>query len=271
MFTVGLLIVLGLALGAALLLQPRWRERRRARLRALPFPAAWRRILRRRVPALARLPWPLRRRLEGHVQVFLAEKPFVGCRGQRVDDEVRVTIAAQACLLLLGEARPAMFPALRQVLVYPEAFVVDRVRAAPGGVVQDQRQLLAGESWQQGQVILSWADVRAGAADPGDGRNVVLHEFAHQIDQHHGAADGRPWRPSAAAQARWDAVMRRLFARLQVQPSALIGAYAASDMAELFAVLTELFFEQPQALADEAPAAYRELAQLYGVDPGAWA
>lgn len=267
---VGTLVVLGLALAAALLLQPRWRERRRARLRAQPFPAAWRRILRRRVPLAARLPWPLRRRLEGHIQVFLAEKPFIGCQGQRVDDEVRVTIAAQACLLLLGAARPPMFPALRQLLVYPDAFVVDRVRAAPGGVVQDQRQVLAGESWQHGQVILSWADVRDGAADPGDGRNVVLHEFAHQIDQHHGSADGRPWRPGAPARARWDAVMGGLFARLQLQPSALIGAYAASDRAELFAVLTELFFEQPQALADEAPAAYRELADLYRVDPGAW-
>lgn len=271
MLSLAALLLLGLVFSAALLLQPRWAARRRAWLRARPFPAAWRRILRRRVPAVARLPYPLRRRLEGHIQVFVAEKAFVGCQGQPVDDEVRVTIAAQACLLLLGEAQPACFPALRQVLVYPGAFVVDRVRPAPGGVVQDQRQVLAGESWQHGQVILSWADVRDGAAQPDDGRNVVLHEFAHQIDQHHGAADGRPWRPGAQAQARWDAVMGGLFARLQVQPSALIGSYAATDMAELFAVLTELFFEQPQALADEAPAAYRELAALYGVEPRAWA
>lgn len=270
MLSLAALLLLGLAFSAALLLQPRWAARRRAWLRARPFPAAWRRILRRRVPAVARLPYPLRRRLEGHIQVFVAEKAFVGCQGQPVDDEVRVTIAAQACLLLLGEAQPPCFPALRQVLVYPGAFVVDRVRPAPGGVVQDQRQVLAGESWQQGQVILSWADVRDGAAQPDDGRNVVLHEFAHQIDQHHGAADGRPWRPGAQAQARWDAVMGGLFARLQVQPSALIGSYAATDRAELFAVLTELFFEQPQALADEAPAAYRELAALYGVEPRAW-
>ncbi len=249
---------------------PAWVARRRARVRAQAFPAAWRRILRQRVPAVARLPADLQRQLKQHLQVFLAEKSFIGCAGLRLTDEMRVVIAAQACLLLLGQARPGYYPRLQQVLVYPGAFAVQAVQPEVGGVVHEQRQVLAGQSWAQGQVVLGWAEVLAGAADPTDGRNVVLHEFAHQIDQDKGRADGRPWRPSAGQRRRWDAAMGDAFAQLQHQPSRLISAYAATDPAEFFAVVSELFFEQPQALAAEAPAVYRELALLYQLNPLAW-
>ncbi len=286
------LTVLG-GVGAALA-RPWWVARRRARLRALPFPATWRRILRQRVPVVARLPADLQQRLKGHIQVFIAEKPFIACGGQAIGDEQRVTIAAQACLLLLGQARPEVYPGLREVLVYPGAFVVDAAQAASGGVVHERRQVLAGQSWSQGRVILAWDEVRAGAADADDGRNVVVHEFAHQIDQDKGVADGRPWRASRAQRRRWDAVVGAAFSRLQVDRlqadhlqarhlqadhlqadrsggfAALVGDYGASDPAEFFAVLSELFFERPQALAAEAPAVYRELALLYQVHPAAW-
>ena len=194
---------------------PAWVARRRARVRAQVFPAAWRRILRQRVPAVARLPADLQRQLKQHLQVFLAEKSFIGCAGLRLTDEMRVVIAAQACLLLLGQARPGYYPRLQQVLVYPGAFAVQALQPQAGGVVHEQRQVLAGQSWAQGQVVLGWAEVLAGAADPGDGRNVVLHEFAHQIDQDKGRADGRPWRPSAAQRRRWDTAMGDAFAQLQ--------------------------------------------------------
>ena len=254
----------------ALLVQPWWAGRRRARLRAQPFPAAWRRILRRRVPAVARLPPDLQQQLKGHIQVFLAEKPFIGCAGLHVTDELRVTIAAQACLLLLGQPRPGYYPQLREVLVYPGAFVVDRVQPQGGGVVQAQRQALAGESWSQGRVILAWAEVLAGAVDPADGRNVVIHEFAHQIDQDKGVADGQPWRATRGQRRRWAAVMGAALAQLRREPSALISAYGVTEPAEFFAVVSEVFFEQPQALAAEAPAVYRELSLLYQVNPLAW-
>jgi len=266
-----LLLVLAVAGAAvALLGQPWWTARRHARLRAQPFPVAWRRILRRRVPAVARLPADLQRRLKQHVQVFLAEKPFIGCGGQAISDELRVTVAAQACLLLLGNARSAVYPRLSEILVYPSAFLIDQLQAQPGGVVHEQRQVLAGQSSSQGRVILAWDEVRAGADDPADGRNVVIHEFAHQVDQDSGHADGRPWRPGRAQRRRWAAVMDTAYAHLQHQPSALINAYGATDPAEFFAVVSELFFEQPQALAAEAPAVYRELALLYRVHPLAW-
>lgn len=264
-------LVLGVAgVVAALLGPPWWTARRHARLRAQPFPAAWRRILRRRVPAVARLPADLQQRLKQHLQVFLADKPFIGCGGQAITDEVRVTIAAQACLLLLGDARAAVYPRLREVLVYPQPFVVDRVQPQAGGVVHERRRALAGESWSQGRVILSWAEVLAGAADPADGQNVVVHEFAHQVDQDKGAADGRPWRPTRAQRRRWAAVMGEAFERLNRAPSALISDYGATEPAEFFAVVSELFFERPQALAAEAPAVYRELMLLYQLNPLAW-
>ena len=266
-----MLLLLAAALGvAALLAQPGWVARRRARLRALPFPAPWRRILRQRVPALARLPADLQRQLKQHVQVFLAEKPFIGCAGQPITDEVRLVIAAQACLLLLGQTRPDYYPCLQQVLVYPGAFAVQAVQHGAGGVVHEQRRALAGQSWAHGQVVLGWAEVLAGAADPADGRNVVVHEFAHQIDQDKGLADGRPWRPTASQRQRWAAVMGDALAHLQATPSALISDYGATDAAEFFAVVSEMFFEQPQALAAEAPAVYRELVLLYQLNPLAW-
>jgi Mlc titration factor MtfA (ptsG expression regulator) len=267
-----MLLVASLVLLAvlALLLQPWWVERRRALLRARPFPLAWRRILRRRVPAVARLPTDLQRLLKGHIQVFLAEKPFIGCQGQAITDEVRVTIAAQACMLLLGDARPDYYPKLRHVLVYPDAFVVHHERPLGDGLVQEQRRALTGESWAQGQVVLSWADVVAGAADATDGRNVVLHEFAHQIDQDTGVANGQPWRPTVAQRRRWADTMGAALERLRQEPSTLIDAYGASDPAEFFAVVTEVFFERPRELATEAPAVYRELADLYRVHPLIW-
>jgi Mlc titration factor MtfA (ptsG expression regulator) len=265
------LLALGVLLGAAACLaQPWWAERHRARLRSRPFPAAWRRILRRRVPAVARLPADLQVLLKRHIQVFVAEKAFIGCRGQAITDDVRITIAAQACLLLLGHARSDYYPRLRQILVYPDAFVVHHERPVGDGLVQAQRRALTGESWAQGQVILSWTEALAGAADAADGRNVVLHEFAHQIDQDTGASDGRPWRPNPAMRRRWDRVMGAALERLRSEPSAAIDPYGASDPAEFFAVVTESFFERPQALAAEAPAVYRELADLYGVQPLSW-
>jgi Mlc titration factor MtfA (ptsG expression regulator) len=256
--------------GVALLAQPWWIRRRRRQLRTQPFPKPWARTLHQRVPLVQRLPPPLRRRLLGLIQVFIADKPFIGCAGLVVDDEMRVTIAAQACLLLLGQAGDDCYPRLRQVLVYPEAFVVPRRHLLPGGVVSEMPQALAGESWVQGQVILAWSEVQAGAAAPGDGRNVVLHEFAHQIDQDSGQADGRPWQRDAAARQRWAAVMDEGLARLRDAPSDTLDAYGSTDPAEFFAVATEAFFERPKALADAAPQLYEQLARLYRLDPQRW-
>jgi MtfA peptidase len=207
------------------------------------------------------------------VQVLLAEKPFIGCAGLVVTDEMRVLIAAQAALLLLNR-QADYFGNLRQVLVYPGAFVVDREHADGSGLTHATRRALSGESWQQGQLLLSWDDVLAGAADPDDGHNVVIHEFAHQLDQERGRANGAPWLGRRDGYARWARALGAEFdalrERLARGEDGLIDPYAATDPAEFFAVVSEHFFEQPAALAAAHPALYAEFARLYRCDPLAW-
>ena len=289
-----ILLAAALLLVGAIAGLPRWRAWRRRAWASRPFPQAWRTILRRRVPLYRQLPPDLQLQLRRRILEFLAEKPFLGCAGLVLTDEMRVTIAAQASLLRLNRDGP-MFPELRQVLVYPGAFLVDRVHAAPGGVLREERRALAGESWQQGQVILSWQDVLDGARIPDDGHNVVLHEFAHQLDQETGAANGAPLLGSRAAHARWADVMRREFAGLQARtrareafreqseagwgwadrapappPGDLISDYGATNEAEFFAVVTEVFYEQPQALAWRHPELFALMRDYYRVDPREW-
>jgi Mlc titration factor MtfA (ptsG expression regulator) len=247
---------------------------RRANLRRRPFPEAWREILRRRVPYFRLLPADLQLQLKKHIHVFLAEKPFIGCAGLEVIEEMRVVIAAQACLLLLNRRRPDYFANLRQILIYPGAFIVDRVQTDGAGVLQEQRHVLSGESWSQGQVILSWDDVVDGAAVVDDGRNVVIHEFAHQLDQQNGQANGAPFFVGRAKRARWARVLGDEFARLQDAARdglpTLLSYYGATNPAEFFAVSSEVFFEQPARMAGEHPELYRELNRFYRVDPMSW-
>ncbi|MGZ5047653.1 MAG: M90 family metallopeptidase [Usitatibacter sp.] len=259
---------------AWLVAEPFLVERRRERLRSRPFPAAWREILERRVPYARLLPPDLREQLERNIQVFVAEKGFIGCAGFEISDEVRVTIAAQACLLLFNR-RGGYYPNLHQVLVYPGAFVIERLRAEPSGVLQEERHALAGESWTQGQVIVSWEDAVDGAAIVNDGRNVVIHEFAHQLDQQKGYANGAPWLGRRDRYERWSRVMGGEFARLQyaaaTQAPSLLSYYGASNPAEFFAVVSEVFFEQPREMAAMHPELYGELRTFYGVDPASFA
>jgi Mlc titration factor MtfA (ptsG expression regulator) len=272
------LVLLLLTLTAALAVAWFWREPlfgewRRARIRSRPFAAEWRQILRRRVPYFRTLPTDLQLQLKKRIQVFLAEKPFIGCAGLTVTDEMRVTIAAQACLLVLHR-RGECFSGLRQILVYPGPFAVDKLHADGSGVVQDQRQVLAGESWSLGQVVLSWEDAIEGAATVDDGRNVVIHEFAHQLDQENGRANGAPPMAGKARRARWATVLGAEFEALRLalaegRPT-LIGSYGASDPAEFFAVTSEVFFEQPVEMAASHAALYRVLSEFYRVDPLSW-
>jgi Mlc titration factor MtfA (ptsG expression regulator) len=265
-----LLLVLGLVA------HPYWLTWQRSRVRAVAFPTAWRKILHHRVPLVRSLPVDLQLQLKKHMQVFIAEKSFLGCKGLCVTEEMRVVIAAQACLLILNRATD-YFGSVRQILVYPGAFVVNRTTVDDAGVQQVHRQALSGESWSEGQVILSWQDTIEGAAVAGDGRNVVIHEFAHQLDQENGAAHGAP--PPALGDARhdvrrWSEVFHAAYVRLQSEArhgvQGLLTHYGAQDPAEFFAVVSEVFFEQGPALALEYPALYQELSGYYKVDPAGW-
>lgn len=272
LLALGIGIGILLATGAALCAPTLARAWRRRRITRQPFPAAWRDIVRRRVPLVRDLPAAQRLRLKKHIQVLLAEVPFIGCAGLEVNDEIRVTIAAQAGFLLLG--RGGSFSNLREVLVYPGHFVVPRSEPDAGGVVHEARDVLAGQSWQRGQVIVAWDAVLGGALDPHDGVNVVMHEFAHQLDQDTGPANGAPYIGRGAMQKTWASVMNTEFdalrARLARAEQTLIEPYAATSPAEFFAVTTELFFERPDALAAEHPDLYEQLRRCYRLDPASW-
>lgn len=268
-------ILAGIALLVAvwLLLDPLLLAYRRRRLRNQPFPTAWREILRQRVPYVRLLPADLQIQLKEHIQVFIAEKSFIGCDGLIITDEMRVTIAAQACLLILNR-RAHYYPRVHQILLYPGPFIVHREQTDSIGLVQNGSRVLSGESWAHGQVILSWPDVLEGAAVVDDGRNVVIHEFAHQLDQEKGYANGAPNLVNRQRYRRWSRVLSREYSLLQAQvrdqQASLFSPYGATDPAEFFAVISEVFFEQPQRMATEHPRLYRELRNLYRIDPQSW-
>ncbi len=252
-----------------------FKNRRRRKARSRDFPSAWREVLWARMPAYGRLSLAERAELEWHIQVFLMEKYFEGCGGMVITDEVRLLIAAQACVLLLGRDTD-YFPGLRSVLVYPGPFQGAGRAVGPAGMVTQSLGWRHGESWHTpgagGPVVLSWPDVVAGAADAEDGRNVVYHEFAHQLDGESGWVDGAPVLEPAAA-AEWKRVMTEQF---QLHARAIwaglptvIGAYGAQSPAEFFAVATEVFFERGAALRAANPQVYRLLAGYYRQDPAA--
>lgn len=267
-------LLIGACIIAFVIGMPYWRRYQRKQLMAKPFPAQWRAILKRRLPYFRALPTDLQLQLKQHMQVFIAEKTFIGCDGLVITDEMRVTIAAQACLLLLN--RPDYYyPKLKQILVYPSAFVVHGDQADAAGVVHAQRRVLSGESWGQGKVVLSWVDTLQGAAEPFDGHNVVIHEFAHQLDQEKGVATGAPLLDRNSDYQQWTQVFSTEFASLQQQAmrgeGSLFDHYGATNPAEFFAVVSEVFFEQPQQLSQRHPALYQQLSQFYRLNPLSWA
>jgi Mlc titration factor MtfA (ptsG expression regulator) len=247
----------------------RWR---RQRLRRRPFPPAWRSILERNVAWYALLDSDDRRELEGWVQIFLHEKRFEGCGGLEIDDEIRVTIAGEACLLLLHRSDD-VYPGLVTILVYPSTYVAKERRSQPDGTVAEVEQPRLGQSWGQGSLVLAWDAALRGAAGIEQGHDVVLHEFAHQLDRAEAHPSGAPVLPRRAMYAAWARVLGREYVRL-VQDVALhrpnvLPAYGATSPAEFFAVATECFFGLPVALEREHPELYAQLRLFYRQDPAA--
>jgi Mlc titration factor MtfA (ptsG expression regulator) len=247
------------------------RRRRRAAIRGQPFPATWRSIIERNVPYVGRLTPQDKEELLGHVQVFLSEKRFEGCGGMTITDEVRVTIAAQACVLLLHR-EATYYPRLASVLVYPTTFLT-RSRPLEGGLETDALEPTLGESWAQDVLVLAWDSVLSGAADMHDGQNVVLHEFAHQLDQEDGVADGAPILPRRSMYVAWARVLGHEYEQLtretQLEQQTLMNHYGATNPAEFFAVATETFFEMPRQLRSRHPKLYQQLSEFYRQDPAA--
>jgi hypothetical protein len=263
------ILAVAAAVLGGLVMPPLWRRRRRRRAFDETLPEPLRAAITRNVPVTRDLPAGLRRRLDGLVISFLREKDFVGCGGLEVTDEIRATIAAQACLLLLG--RPgSLYDELLSILVYPGTFWVEDEVHDEDGLVTQRRRELSGEAWDSHRIILSWEDIAGTAGQPGDGYNVVLHEFAHYLDAEglglpRGATHGlRSWH--AALVAEYDA----LCAMVDRGEPTYLDPYGAEDEAEFFAVVTEEFLECAAELRDAHPALYALMREFYGIDPAQW-
>ncbi|MGX5174268.1 M90 family metallopeptidase [Aliikangiella sp. IMCC44653] len=267
-----LLILLPLALISYVLVKPYWVKARRNKIASQPFPKAWRKILKSHIPYFYKMPADLQLQLKQRILVFLEEKSFQGFDGLEITDEIRVTIAAQACLLLLNR-ESGYYPKLKTIYVYPAAFRTDHQSVDGAGVLQRSKRVLSGESWDYGKVVLSWKDTRIGAADFADGQNLVIHEFAHQLDQETGSANGAPYLRFNNLQ-HWTATLSTEFEALRRRAArgeeTLLDYYGATNPAEFFAVVSEVFFERPKELLQQHKALYEQLQLFYRVNPAIW-
>lgn len=262
-----ILIIIALILGINPLITLR---RRQIANRA--FPSRWTVILEQNIPFYNRLPGSLRKRLHGYINVLLAEKKFKGCGELQLTDEIRVTIAGQAALLLLNETGN-YFSKLHLILVYPSAFIAGK--ATPfGELYLEDKQVKVGESWRTGIVVLSWESIRYDTRHWKDGHNVVLHEFAHQLDQEGGSASGVPVLEKRPDYITWARVFSKeyeiLCREIEQGAETVIDEYGATDQAEFFAVATETFFEKSLQMKRKHPELYNELKRYYKLDPVEW-
>ncbi|MCK5113883.1 MAG: zinc-dependent peptidase [Phycisphaerae bacterium] len=246
-----------------------FKRRRREKIRQQPFPQEWIDILNKNVSYYSLLKPEEQAELHGDILVFLAEKNIEGCAGLEITDEIRLTIAAEACMLLLNRDTK-FYPSLKTILVYPHHYSTESMQSANGLVIGGV-STRAGESWHRGPVVLSWDDVRAGTADIHDGHNVVFHEFAHQLDDERGGTDGAPALEKRSMYVAWARVLGNEYTKLlddiEHHRRNSIDSYGGTNPAEFFAVVTETFFEKPRVLQRKHPELYDQLKGFYHQDP----
>ncbi|MEL6574138.1 MAG: M90 family metallopeptidase [Pseudomonadota bacterium] len=247
------------------------RLQKRKTILATPLTPEQRAIVERLVPLVRRLPKPLRLTLEGKVNLFLDQVTFHGENDLEVSDAMRLSIAAQACLLIVNS--PAWYETLRTILIYPSAFLTHR-DSHDGYVVHEDRHSTLGESWARGPVVLSWDHALHGGLDAEDGHNVVIHEFAHQLDALTGHTNGIPILRKGQAYAGWEKAMLDAYGehveRVERGHHTLIDPYGATNHEEFFAEAIVTFFERPVALHSEEPELYAQLSELLALDPAGW-
>jgi len=247
-------------------------KRRRKKLLATPLSSTHRAIAAKAVPLFNRLPSPLCSRLEGLVNLFLDQVTFIGCDGLKITEEMRVVIAAQASFLIVNKEN-RWYDTLRTIMLYPAAFT-SKQTTRDGHLESEQSIARLGESWKRGPVILSWQHSAYGAFIDKDGHNVVMHEFAHQLDEQTGVTDGSPLLDENHKANDWAAAFQEAYNRhtqaTKKGSATLIDAYGATAPAEFFAVVVELFFEKPGELKEDEPKVYDELAKYFRLNPVEW-
>jgi Mlc titration factor MtfA (ptsG expression regulator) len=250
-----------------------FRDRRRKKLTRAPFPASWEEALRNNVAHYAVLDDSERVELRALIQVFIAEKHWEGAGGLELDDEIRVTISAQACMLLLGLPHN-YYRNVQTIIVYPSTVVPPRQnRSFFENTIAPEEEVLPilGQAFMQGPVILVWDAALRDGRHPELGHSVVYHEFAHKLDMLDGAADGTPPLKNRAEYRDWVLICSREYQRLRDDVAdgrnSFLDAYGATNEAEFFAVATEQFFDQPRLMVHHSPDLYRVLKEYYRQDP----
>ena len=249
------------------------RAEKRKKVMSEPVPPEWENILSENIELYRHLPADLKEQLHNDMKVFLHEKEFEGCAGLEVTEEMRVTIAGEACILLLNR-KPTFFPNLKSILIYPHPYTAPGYKAVASGHYIEEPSLRSGESWTGGDLVLAWDYVKYGGQDGEDGQNVVLHEFAHQLDQEDGKADGAPILGKSSRYREWARVFNHEYQQLQSDlehnKKTDMDAYGATNPAEFFAVATETFFEKSRQMKKHEPELYQELKDYYKLDPVSW-
>ena len=252
-----------------------FRNRRRKKLLAKPFPQAWEAIIQHNVAHDRWLSPDEQQRLRNLTRVFIDEKSWEGCGGLALTDEVRVTVAAQACLLIL-QLPDDLYRKVRSILIYPSTVVAPPRRPGAFEISNrpvEENQPLLGQAHLRGPVILVWDAVKRTGRHPESGHNVVYHEFAHKLDMLDGRADGTPPLAERSEVERWRRVCSREYLALRERKAhgkdSLLNDYGATNEAEFFAVATEHFFDQPEALQRRHRELYEVLQAFYQQDPAA--
>lgn len=252
---------------------PLFQYLKRKWIRRRPFPNQWLQVLQARVPIYQHLPKPAQRKLQDRIKIFMNEKIFEGCGGLTLTTEMRIIIAAHACMLILEEPS-AHYPNLKSVLVYPKDYMAPVYEVDSGGVVTEGWESRSGESWNPGNLVLSWDDIRTNLQHPRDGHNLIYHEFAHQLDYQYGLSAGIDPDGHTESDDEWAIELARTYRSLiikahQGKPDVL-DLYGATSPAECFAVTTECFLQQPKALRQEYPALFKHLVEFYSYDPSSF-
>ena len=248
-------------------------NRRRKKLTRAPFPPLWEDIIRRNFAHYYILEDTERTHLHALIQVFIAEKYWEGAGGLELTDEIRVTISAQACLLLLGLSHN-YYHNVESIIVYPSTVVPPQRKLGffenTSAPVELSHPII-GQAFRQGPVIIIWDAALRGGRHPESGHNVIYHEFAHKLDMLDGTADGTPPLRDRAEYHDWVQICSREYLRLKHNTEkgkeSFLDAYAATNEAEFFAVATEQFFDQPRLMIKHAPDLYRVLKEYYNQNP----
>jgi len=239
-----------------------------------PFQEAWIPYLEKSFPIYQKLPVDLKNKLHNQIASFIATKHFTACNGLVLTEEMIVLISAQACILTLNHEGDS-YPRLSTILIYPSTFTSIQKSIDSFGVISEKEVHRLGESWDKGSVVLAWDSTKGGAKNPYDGHNVSIHEFAHQLDQEDGLADGAPACGLSRNELRiWCHVMQEAYTKFLEKAGrrkkTVIDKYGATNPAEFFAVVTETFFEKPKQLHKKWPDLYELMTSFYKLNPIEW-